>query len=205
MRRVKFYDKKLSHKKILRVEEIADYRSLAKKMCNWGAACDAKGAQRLSKYLFQMIYLEENRGKIEDISFFQKTGWLQDDFAEFAFPTGIEGKYPVFRGNFDYEAAFKERGEYEKSLALMRTLLTASVTSRLALGAGASFGSKKRTTASLPAFGNRKIRPRQGGYVRLRRPRAPASNFLLFVKIFRGTPRKIQRLAPLGRRVRVNG
>ena len=108
---------------------------MAKKMCNWGAACDAKGAQRLSKYLFQMIYLEENRGKIEDISFFQKTGWLQDDFAEFAFPTGIEGKYPVFRGNFDYEAAFKERGEYEKSLALMRTLLTASVTSRLALGA----------------------------------------------------------------------
>lgn len=125
----------LWHKKVLRDKDIMDYRNLTQKMFNFGAAATPKDAQRLCKYFLEMIYMDENRDRIEDVNFFQKTGWLQDNFAEFVFPTDIDGKYPVFKGNFDFAAAFKAHGDFQKSLDVMRVLLHSSTTSRIVLGA----------------------------------------------------------------------
>ncbi len=127
--------KRIWHNHILKIEEISDARTLLKKISNMRVWLDMKGATRLSKYLVEMLSLEENKERIPETSFFQKTGWLQDDFAEFVYPTDLTGNYPVMKNNFDYATAFKKHGDAKKSLEIMRLLLTSSPTSRITLGA----------------------------------------------------------------------
>ena len=117
------------------MSDLYDARTFGKNFVARGIMMTMKGGARLAAYFADMLSDEANEKRIEVVDFFEQTGWLQDEFQNFALPTDQDGEYPFLHDTFDFAKAFKTHGSKKKSAEILKTLLTSSTTSRLVLGA----------------------------------------------------------------------
>ena len=85
---------------------IQDARFIAE-LDNFGAHISEP--RMLAKFFAKIIALNENNERLEEIRAFSQSGWHDDDFSNFAYPSGGDD-YVVLRAGFDFKREFATRG-----------------------------------------------------------------------------------------------
>ena len=89
-------------------DELADTRKILRLARDGGAII--KDAKLLTNFFAELI--SANEDFLTETKCYNKTGWTDDDYNFFAYPTGGDD-YIVRRAGFDYEKIFKPKGDSE--------------------------------------------------------------------------------------------
>ena len=101
---------KIWRRKVFDGRTLQDARSVSE-LGNFGA--HIAEPRMMAKYFAKIIALNESNGRLEEIRSYAQPGWHDDDFSEFAYPTGGDD-YVVLRLGFDFKKEFATRGDAEK-------------------------------------------------------------------------------------------
>ena len=114
--------------------EIADARALARVLSHNGIQVDSKQAGRLSTYFARMINDPDNASRIPEKIYYTKTGWTDNTFTQFIYPTDKDGDCPIQNGNFGFDTAFQSAGDAKTQIALLARAMLEGSKSRQIIG-----------------------------------------------------------------------
>ena len=100
---------KIWRRKIFDGRTLQDSRAVSE-LGNYGA--HISDPRMMAKFFAKIIALNENNKRLEEIRSFAQPGWHDDNFSDFAYPTGGDD-YVVLRTGFDFKKEFANRGNAE--------------------------------------------------------------------------------------------